>query len=102
MLGAGVEHVLVASSGLGRLALELPAARVSGWLLNEAPAGRGPVAAWLERGEQQPSSGVPVVTSHGEGGLHDGDHRYRSAQSHTRGGGDRRPRTADRAGGADR
>jgi hypothetical protein len=49
---AGVERVLVASSGLGRLALELPAARVSGWLPNEAPAGQGPVTAWLERGEQ--------------------------------------------------
>jgi hypothetical protein len=49
---AGVERVLVASSGLGRLALELPAARVSGWLPNEAPAGQGSVAAWLERGEQ--------------------------------------------------
>jgi hypothetical protein len=49
---AGVERVLVASSGLGRLALELPAARVSGWLPNEAPAGQDSVTAWLERGEQ--------------------------------------------------
>jgi hypothetical protein len=48
----GVERVLVASWGLGRLALELPAARVSGWLPNEAPAGQGSVTAWLERGEQ--------------------------------------------------
>ena len=52
MLGVGVEHLLVASSGSGRLVLELPAAAV-GWLSNEAPAGRGPVAAWLERGEQE-------------------------------------------------
>src|SRR5919109_666452 len=52
MLGAGVGRVLVASSGLGLLALELPAARWSGWLWNEASADRGPVTAWLEKGEQ--------------------------------------------------
>jgi hypothetical protein len=39
-------------AAVGRLALELPAARSSGWLSNEASAGRGPVTAWLERGEQ--------------------------------------------------
>jgi hypothetical protein len=40
---AGVERGLVASWGLGWLALELPAARVSGWLLNEArPQAGGP------------------------------------------------------------
>ena len=44
------------------MALELPAARVSCWLSNEALAGRDSVTAWLERGEQTPSSGVPVVT----------------------------------------
>src|SRR5215216_216816 len=55
-------RALLASTGLGWLALELPAACVSGRLLNEAPAGRGPVTAWLERGEQHPLSGVPVVT----------------------------------------
>jgi hypothetical protein len=36
----------------GWLALELRAARVSGWLSNEAPAGWGSVTVWFERGEQ--------------------------------------------------
>jgi hypothetical protein len=34
---AGVERVLVASSGLGRLALELPAARVSSTFIRSVP-----------------------------------------------------------------
>src|SRR5436190_20392869 len=67
MLCAGVERVLVASWGLGRLALELLAARLSCWLSNEASTGRGPVTAWLERGEQHlhqecPSWRSPTVT----------------------------------------
>src|SRR5919197_3846313 len=64
MLGAGVGRVLVASSGLGRLALELPAARSSGWLWNEASADRGPVTAWLERGEQHLHQECPSWRSH--------------------------------------
>src|SRR5215218_802168 len=64
MLCAGVEFVLVAPWGLGRLALELPAARSSGWLSNEASAGRGPVTAWLERGEQHLHQECPSWRSH--------------------------------------
>lgn len=78
-IGVGVGLVLVASRGPGWLALELPAARVSGWLPNEAPTGWVPVTAWLERGEQQPSSGVPVVmlTRVYEEDFHVSDHRDR-------------------------
>ena len=76
MLCVGVERVLVASSGLGRLALELPAARLSGWLLNEASAGRGLVTAWLERGEQHLHQECPSWRSLvDEEDFHDGDHR---------------------------
>src|SRR6476661_6305252 len=64
MLCAGVERLLVASSGLGRLALELPAARSSGWLSNEASTGWGPVTAWLERGEQHLHQECPSWRSH--------------------------------------
>jgi hypothetical protein len=68
--------VLVASSGLGRLALELPAARLSGWLSNEASAGRGSVTAWLERGEQHLHQECPSWRSLvDEEDFHDGDHR---------------------------
>ena len=47
--------VVVTNHGItidARLTLDLPAARSSGWLSNEASAGSGPVAAWIERGEQ--------------------------------------------------
>src|SRR6266516_2666275 len=98
MIRAGVERVLVASSGLGWLALELPAARSSGWLSNEASTGRGPVTAWLERGEQHLHQECPSWRLHVlRGGLHDGDHRDRSAQVDAHGGRDRRRRTSDRA-----
>ena len=76
MLDAGVERLLVASSGPDWLALELPAARVSGWLSNEASAGRGPVTAWLERGEQHLHQECPSWRSLvDEEDFHDGDHR---------------------------
>jgi hypothetical protein len=64
-LGKGVERLLVASSGLDRLAFEVPAARWSGWPLNEAPAGRGWVTTWLERGVQ------PFIRSARRGVHHD-------------------------------
>jgi hypothetical protein len=47
----GVERVLVASSGLGRLVLELPAARSSGWLSNEASARLPPRGFVPSRGQ---------------------------------------------------
>ena len=89
---SGVERVLVASSGLGRLALELPAARVSGWLLNEASTGRGPVTAWLERGEQRSfirSARRDAPARVHEEDFHDSDHRDRPAQGDPRRSGDR-------------
>jgi hypothetical protein len=64
--GAGVARLLVASAGLGVFGLyancQLLACRVGFANDVEAPTGRGLVTTWLERSEQQPSSGVPVVT----------------------------------------
>src|SRR6476646_5040417 len=97
MVGWACERLLVASSGLGRLALELPAARLSGWLSNEASTGRGPVTAWLERGAQHLHQECPSWRStRSRGGLHDRDRRNRSAQDDTHGGRDRQRRTSDR------
>src|SRR6266540_4481292 len=62
MLGAGVERVLVASWGLGRLALELPAARWSGWLSNEGARRSGSGYGVARKRRAAPLSGVPVVT----------------------------------------
>src|SRR6516162_5902593 len=75
----------------GRLALELPAARVSGWLSNEASAGRDPVAAWLEEASRtfirSARRDVPYVH---EEDFDVGDHWDRSAQGVAHGGRDRR------------
>src|SRR5213083_691644 len=98
MLGVGVERLLVASSGPDWLALELPAARVSGWLSNEASAGRDPVTAWLERGEQHLHQECPSWRSLvDEEDFYDGDHRDRPAQGDACGGRDRWRRTSRRA-----